>query len=264
MWKPVGSQMWRMFPSLAAAAQQLGMSRRTITKHCQSGTQIGDVQLKFAELTEPSVLPGEQWVPMASPRTGQEIVDRRVSSCGRVSTTYGVISRGHQSSSGYSIVGIGSHKFRVHRLVARAFLGPPPSLLHSHVNHKDFNRANNCIDNLEYVTPSENQIHSYSVQHSRKTSAEATSMPVFGRTQGSNDKWTWYPSMSSAARALGVNVGSIFACCRGLTRRAGKHEFCLVAEGTTTEDLPGEEWRVVDLQGLLEEKENRSLGASSC
>ena len=85
MWKPVGSQMWRMFPSLAAAAQQLGMSRRTITKTLPEVVHKSETfSSSLAELTEPSVLPGEQWVPMASPRTGQEIVDRRVSSCGRV------------------------------------------------------------------------------------------------------------------------------------------------------------------------------------
>jgi len=43
-----------------------------------------------------------------------------------------------------------------HRLVAEAFLG----LSELEVNHKDKNRKNNCIDNLEYVTSSENTIHS--------------------------------------------------------------------------------------------------------
>lgn len=45
----------------------------------------------------------------------------------------------------------------VHDLVARAFLGPKPTGYI--VNHKDFNRANNCISNLEYVTPKENMYH---------------------------------------------------------------------------------------------------------
>lgn len=45
-----------------------------------------------------------------------------------------------------------------HRLVAIAFL-TPPSKNHTEVNHKDGNKLNNCIDNLEWVTPSENQKH---------------------------------------------------------------------------------------------------------
>ena len=42
----------------------------------------------------------------------------------------------------------------VHILVAEAFLGPKPEGLQA--NHKDGNRANPCLENLEYLTASEN------------------------------------------------------------------------------------------------------------
>lgn len=48
--------------------------------------------------------------------------------------------------------------YRVHRLVALAFLGDPNDL---EVNHKDGNKTNNKISNLEYVTHRENVIHSF-------------------------------------------------------------------------------------------------------
>lgn len=47
----------------------------------------------------------------------------------------------------------------VHRLVAAAFLGPLPDGLV--VNHKDQNRMNNTVDNLEYVTQQENIVQAY-------------------------------------------------------------------------------------------------------
>lgn len=46
----------------------------------------------------------------------------------------------------------------VHRLVAEAFIPNPNNLLE--VNHKDSNRKNNCVDNLEWCSSKENKIHS--------------------------------------------------------------------------------------------------------
>lgn len=47
---------------------------------------------------------------------------------------------------------------RMHRLVAEAFLPNPNNL--PMVNHKDFNRANNRVDNLEWVNGSQNNLWS--------------------------------------------------------------------------------------------------------
>jgi hypothetical protein len=57
------------------------------------------------------------------------------------------------------------HKeFAVHRLVAAAFIGHLPSLRHQ-VNHKNGKRADNRVVNLEYLLPSENQLHACRVLH---------------------------------------------------------------------------------------------------
>lgn len=47
----------------------------------------------------------------------------------------------------------------IHRLVMETFVGPCPD--GHQVNHKDGDKTNNHLDNLEYVTPSENQKHAH-------------------------------------------------------------------------------------------------------
>jgi hypothetical protein len=68
--------------------------------------------------------------------------------------------KGTPDIKGYICVVLSKHAklsgVKVHRLVASAFLGPSKN---KQVNHKDANKANNCVENLEWVTGKENIIH---------------------------------------------------------------------------------------------------------
>lgn len=50
-------------------------------------------------------------------------------------------------------------EYRIARLVAEAFIENTENK--SQVNHKDYNRQNDCMDNLEWVTNYENALYSY-------------------------------------------------------------------------------------------------------
>lgn len=89
----------------------------------------------------------------------------QISSHGRVkSFAWGKekIIKQHAESSGYSQVTLRKNNkrkhFLVHRLVAKEFLPNPK--LYKEVNHKDVDKSNNFVDNLEWCSRRENIMHS--------------------------------------------------------------------------------------------------------
>jgi len=117
-------------------------------------------------------LPGELWLPVYG-----HSERHRISNKGRlkrlaykVKRKDGVVtSRAERlvtgaidKTTGYRVVVLsanGKNKTtRMHRLAAQAFIPNPES--HPEVNHIDFNKSNNCDDNLEWVNSKQNTIHS--------------------------------------------------------------------------------------------------------
>lgn len=81
-----------------------------------------------------------------------------VSSQGRVRKGTRILS-GSLHNDGYIFVNLNGKQISLHRVVAQVFLKNPDPESKKEVNHKDGNKQNNCVDNLEWVTSSENQIH---------------------------------------------------------------------------------------------------------
>ena len=69
----------------------------------------------------------------------------------------------HLDRSGYLYVTIKSKHYKVHRLVAEAFLDNPSNK--PCVDHIDRNKLNNHYSNLRYVTPKENSNNENTINH---------------------------------------------------------------------------------------------------
>ncbi|CAK0880784.1 unnamed protein product [Prorocentrum cordatum] len=183
-------------------------------------------------------------VPAAGPDLYAPLLRPRclmVSSYGRVQSLSGHIGFGNLTPSGYRVSAAGGRTRLVHRLVAEAFLGPPPSPRHVHINHKDGIKSNNHVTNLEYATPSQNVIHSFLLDPNRKTGGWMQARAVLGKRVGTA-AWTWYPSIAEASRQLNLHSSNVSRCCRGLGKQAGGYEF-KYGLADSLDNAPGEEWK---------------------
>ena len=257
MWRHSGSSQWTTYESIRLAANNMGLSAQAVSRYCHRTTPLKGLEVCFADsMNAPAE---EEWRQMRDPETGASFVGRMVSSCGRIRSLHGQVSRGHLSKDGYWITGVrasGGQKrsFLVHRLVAFAFFGDPPTPEHSHVNHKDLDRGNNAVTNLEYATPSENMNHFWLNFRARGKRRQACqTRAVESRQYASSEPWTWHASVANAATTLGLHRSLISMCINGRRRSTGNLEF-RPAKGSL---LPGEQWRKVDVVALLRERADR-------
>ncbi|QHJ78708.1 MAG: hypothetical protein [Bacteriophage sp.] len=94
-----------------------------------------------------------------------EFPNYEVSEMGQIRNSKGKILKTFTQNSGYEVVSFpkpivkrSSYKRTVHRLVALSYLPNPDNL--PQVNHKDGNKLNNQVSNLEWCSPKLNTRHS--------------------------------------------------------------------------------------------------------
>ena len=118
----------------------------------------------------------------------------------------------------------GVHKnFCVHRLVAEAFLDNPNNL--PCVNHKDENKTNNYVDNLEWCTSEYNQ--SYGTKGKRvsiKMTNGKLSKPILQYDLDGNFIKEWISGME-IQRQLGFSRGNISNCCLGRYKQSNGYKW---------------------------------------
>jgi len=103
----------------------------------------------------------------------------------------------------------------VHRLVAQTFIDNPENL--PQVNHRDCNRKNNHVENLEFCTASYN--NQYREKHGISR-LEAQGKPVFAISLDTLEV-SHFCARSEADRELGVDGSRITAVIKGKRKQTG-------------------------------------------
>lgn len=86
-----------------------------------------------------------------------ENTDCYISNLGYVVNSNNKVLASTKDGSGYCGVSVNGKRYLVHILVAKAFI--PNYENKPQVNHKNGDKTNNCVWNLEWCTPYENQMH---------------------------------------------------------------------------------------------------------
>ena len=114
--------------------------------------------------------------------------------------------------------------YGVHRLVAKAFLTKLSNILE--VNHIDGNKQNNQVENLEWVTRTENLEHAYRIL-GRKNNVkiflgkENPLHKIVEQFSLNNVKIAEYYGTREASRTTNVPASNICICCNGKIKQAG-------------------------------------------
>lgn len=134
------------------------------------------------------------------------------------------ILKNTELKNGYSMVGLKEKKFYVHRLVAEAFLSNKDGL--PCINHKDENRKNNFVENLEWCSYSYNNTYGNHIDRVKKTLKDNNKLSLNNARNQKVvclDTGLVFRNIAEASKKTGAT--NISKCCRGLIEKSGGYRW---------------------------------------
>lgn len=137
-----------------------------------------------------------------------------ISEDGEVLSLDKLLSLKQQIRSGYLSVELQGKKYKIHRLVAKNFLinNDETKII---VNHKDGNKLNNNVNNLEWVSASENVQHAVDTGLISKTERRVIQMDLEGK------EIKIHNTLRGAGKETCIDAGGIAKVCKGNRKTAG-------------------------------------------
>ena len=155
-----------------------------------------------------------------------------ISNLGRIKSfrqnAKGKITYGNKDKKGYLTKALydadGFPKtFKMHRLVAQAFIPNPDDL--PQVNHKDEDKTNNCVTNLEWCDNEYNIKYGTRLQRVSEANrcCPTTSKGVYSVDENGNKEF--FDSIGEAERQLGLSHCNIVRTLKGRTKTCGDRQW---------------------------------------
>ena len=159
---------------------------------------------------------------------------------------------------GYEKIHLSRKEYLVHRIIASVFIPNPENK--PEVNHKNSIRNDNRVENLEWCTRSENEIHAYrdgrwlelrekAKDNLLKYAVGALKKKVIQLTLD-GEYVAEFESMNEAERQTGINHRNISMVCSGRRNTAGGYKWILKEYGSTTIPIGEQDISVSEMPDL--------------
>lgn len=230
-WNYETKEFVKTFDSIREAAKELEISEKNFSSNLSGRTKyINSPTGKFFfKYVEPKIQLNEN--ELGQFETLKDFPDFLIHHDGRIYNLKKKIFMKPRLDKGYVSIRLNDKNHFIHRLVAIQFI--PNQENKEMVNHKDGDKLNNHVNNLEWVTRSENTLHAY------KTGLNPTKAVHQYSLDGKYIKT--FPSIASVSKETNLTISQasdITRCCKGKSKYVHGYIWRYASECDTSDIEP--------------------------